>query len=51
MEVLRKRKTMSRRTIRNAFERLVDTDDYCKKDKGEILNFVLTFAYNKKAVL
>lgn len=48
MEVLRKRKTMSRRIIRRAFEALVDPDDYRKEDKGEIINFVCWFAYDKK---
>ncbi len=47
LDVLRTRRTMSRRVIRRAFENLVDAGDYRKKDKNEVLNYALSFAYNK----
>lgn len=47
MEVLRKHDGISKRIIRRKFNELVDSDDYCQKDKNEILKFVLLFARPK----
>ena len=46
-ETVRGRNNLHKRTLRRYFNNLVEVDDYAKKDKAEILNFLFDSARPK----